>query len=83
MAKRVDLKSSHSKLKKKIVTRDFPGGPVVKTSPSNAVGAGSIPSWGIKIPHASWPKHQNIKQKQYCNKFSEDFKKNGSHKKKS
>ena len=57
---------------------DFPGGPVVKTSPSNAGGAGSIPGWGAKIPHASWPKNQNIKQKQYCNKFNKDFK-NGPH----
>ena len=54
---------------------DFPGGPVVKTSPSNAVGVGLIPG-----PEAqtSWPKKQNAKQKQYCNKFSKDFK-NGSH----
>ena len=35
---------------------DFPGCPVVKTLPSNAGGAGSIPGWGAKIPHASWPK---------------------------
>ena len=35
---------------------------MVKTSPSNAEGAGSIPGWGAKIPHASWPKNQtNIK----------------------
>ena len=34
-----------------------------------------------RIPHASWPKHQNIKQKQYCNKFNKDFK-NGPHSKK-
>ena len=27
------------------------------------------------------PKNRNVKQKQYCNKFNEDFK-NGSHKKK-
>ena len=80
MAKRVDLKSSHSKLKKKIVTRDFPGGPVVKTSPSNAVGAGSIPGRGAKIPHASRPKNQNTKQKQYCNKFNPDFKKGSTSK---
>ena len=33
------------------------------------------------MPHASWPKKQNIKQKQYCNKFSKDFK-NGPHQKK-
>ena len=35
--------------------RDFPGGPVVKTSPSNAGGAGLIPGLGAKIPYASWP----------------------------
>ena len=52
---------------------DFPGRPVVKTLPSNAGGAGSIPGWGVKIPHASWPKTQSIKQKQYCNKFNKDF----------
>ena len=45
------------------LNRDFPGGPVVKTSPSNAGGAGSIPGQGAKIPHASWPKNQNIEQK--------------------
>ena len=42
---------------------DVPGGPVVKTLPSNAGGAGSIPGQGEKIPHASWP--QNVKQKQH------------------
>ena len=36
---------------------------------------GSIPSQGAKMPHASWPKHKNIKQKQYCNKFNKDLKK--------
>ena len=41
----------------------------------NAGGVGSIPGQGAKIPHASWPKNQNIKQKQYCNKFNKDFKK--------
>ena len=30
----------------KKVGMDFPGGPVVKTSPSNAEGPGSIPGWG-------------------------------------
>ena len=42
-------------------SRDFPGGPVVKTSPSNAEGAGSIPGQGVKFPHALGPKIQNIK----------------------
>ena len=44
--------------------RDFPGGPVVKTSPSNAGGTCSIPSWGRKIPRDLQPKYQNIKEKQ-------------------
>ena len=55
---------------------DLPGGPVLKTSPSSAGGTGSIPGWGAKIPHALRPKiNQNIKQKQYCNKFNKDFEK--------
>ena len=49
---------------KKLKSRDFPGSPVVKTLPSNAEGAGSIPGRGAKIPHALWPNNQNIKQKQ-------------------
>ena len=34
----------------------FPGCPGVKTSPSNAGGAGSVPSQGVKIINALWPK---------------------------
>ncbi|XP_066870466.1 solute carrier family 2, facilitated glucose transporter member 11 isoform X2 [Kogia breviceps] len=48
---------------------DVPGSPVVKTSHSSAGVACLIPGWGAKIPHALQPKNQNIKQKQYCNKF--------------
>ena len=59
---------------------DFPGSPVVKTSPFNAGGVGLIPGRGAMIPHASQPKKQNIKQKQYCNKFNKDFR-NGPHQK--
>ena len=54
---------------------------MVKTLPSNAEGVGLIPGQGAKIPHASQPKNQNIKQKQYCNNFNKDFK-NGPHQKK-
>ena len=61
--------------------RDFPDGPVVKTSLSNAEGEGAIPGQEAKIPHASWPKDQNIKQKQYYNKPNKDFK-NGPYPKK-
>ena len=35
--------------------------------------AGSIPGPGAKTPHALGPKNQNMKQKQYCNKFSKGF----------
>ena len=45
------------------VYRDFPGSPVVKILPSNAGGAGLIPGQGAKIPHALWPKNQNIKNR--------------------
>ena len=34
------------------LSRDFPGGPVVKNPPSNAGDTGSIPGQGTKIPHA-------------------------------
>ena len=53
---------------------DLPGGPVVETSPSNAGCVGSIPDLGAKLPYVSWPKKQNLKEKQYCNKRNEDFK---------
>ena len=39
-----------------------------------------IPGQGARILHASGPKHQNIKQKQYSNNFNKDFK-NGPHQK--
>ena len=36
--------------------RGLPGGPVVKSSPSNAKGAGSISGREAGVPHASGPK---------------------------
>ena len=36
--------------------RYFPGGPVVKTSPSNARGVGLVPNGGAKFLHALRPK---------------------------
>ena len=64
---------------------DFSGCPVVKTLSYNAGSAGSISGRGAEIPHASRPEtrpeNQNIKQKQYCNKFNKDFE-NGPHQKK-
>ena len=53
---------------------------MVKTLPSNAAGAGLIPGWETKIPHACGPRKQNRKQKWYCNKFHKDLK-NGPHQK--
>ena len=47
----------------------FPGGPVVRTSPSSVGGVGSILGWGAKIPHVLGSK----KQKQYGNKLNKDF----------
>ena len=46
-----------------MVSGDFPGSPVVKTSPSNAGGVSSIPGQETKIPHASQPKNKNIKNR--------------------
>ena len=43
----------------KMIRRDFPGDPGVKTS--NAESAGSIPGQEIKIPHAT--QHGQIKRK--------------------
>ena len=42
----------------KFLCRDSPGGPVVRTLPSNAGGAGLIPGRGAKIPHALPPKNK-------------------------
>ena len=46
---------------------------MAKTLPSNAGGEGLIPGEGAKIPHASWPKTPNIKQKPFCHKFNKDL----------
>ena len=46
---------------------------MVKTLSSNAGSVDSIPGCGDKIPNTLRPKNQNIKQKQYCNKFNKVF----------
>ena len=45
----------------------------LKTLPSNPEGTVSVPGGEAKIPYALRPKSQNIKEKQYCNKFNKDF----------
>ena len=47
------------------VSWDIPEGPVVSTLSSSAGRAGSIPGQGARTPRTSWPKNQNIKEKQY------------------
>ena len=47
---------------------------MAKTSPSSTGAVGLIPGQETKILHALQLKSQNIKQKQYCNKFNKDFK---------
>ena len=42
---------------------DMHGSKAVKTLIFNVGCVGSIPGWEAKIPHASWPKNQTIKQK--------------------
>ena len=56
------------------MAQDLPDSPVVETSPSNAGGMGLIPGREAKIPQASQLKKENRKQKQFCNKFTKDFK---------
>ena len=45
------------------MSKDFLGGPVVKTWPSIAGGAGLISAQGTKIPLVSGSKNKNIKKK--------------------
>ena len=52
---------------------DFPEGPVVKTSPSNAQGVVFTPAQRAKIPYASWPNMSKHMTEQYGNKFNNDF----------
>ena len=61
--------------------RDFPGGPVVKTSLSSAGGVGSIHGQGAKIPLALWPKKPGNRNgivtnsiKAIVTKFNKQFK---------
>ena len=51
-----------------VKTRDVPGSRVVRTLPSKSRRVDSTPGQGAEVPHALWPKKQNIKQKQYCDK---------------
>jgi len=52
---------------------DFPGGPMVKTLPSNAYGVGSIPGQGTRILHALWLQKQKTKNKKNHHKTEAIF----------
>ena len=45
---------------------DFPGGPVFKNLPCDAGDAGSIPSGGVKIPHAAEHISPHITTRKAC-----------------
>lgn len=77
----VTVRVSEGLLHQRTRLGDFPGGPVVATSPSNPGYLGLIPSRGARIPQASWTESQDMKEKQCYNKFNADFK-NGTHQKK-
>ena len=59
------------------MAEDFPGGPVVKTSLSNAGVQVQFLVGELRSHIPCSPRKQNIKkkthQKSYCNKFNEDF----------
>ena len=43
------------------MVQNFPGSPVIETSPSNAEGVGSISDGGAKILYATGPKKKKSK----------------------
>ena len=57
----------------------FETSPVIQSLTLFHPGKSLIPGQGAKSPCTSGPKNQNIKHKQYCNKFNKDFK-DGPHK---
>ena len=60
---------------KKKSMQNFPGGPVVKPSPSNAGGVGLVPGQEAVIPSTCLLAKKPIdeQQTQKCNKFDTDF----------
>ena len=51
MVHKVEFGTQSKAVFKKLDSRDFPGGPVVKNLPCNAGNTGSIPSQGTKTSH--------------------------------
>ena len=44
---------SFNRISSGCISRDFPGGPVIKNPHSSAGDAGLIPGWGANTPHAA------------------------------
>ena len=51
------------RLHKKILSWEFPGGPVVRTRRFHCCGLSSIPGQGTKIPQAAWHGQKKKKKK--------------------
>ena len=47
----------NEKMLETVTTWDFPSGPMIKSSLSNAEGAGSVPGGAANNPYASQPKN--------------------------
>ena len=67
----INYSDSQSRIKKifrlEIKARDLPGDPVVKTLHIQCGGAGSIPGWRTRIPHATEPKEGSENQRHNMN----------------
>ena len=59
--------------------RDFPGGPLVKTSPFNARSASLIPGQGVEIPQAQQPKPKHKTETRYQKKKKKKLIKKTNH----
>ena len=44
---------------KKVLSREFPGGPVDRTPYFHCKGMGSTPDWGTQIPQTASPQNPN------------------------
>lgn len=47
---------------KKLMIREFPDGPKVRSWHFHCWGPGLNPGWGTKIPQATWRSHKNKKK---------------------
>ena len=67
------VRTAAQKHPNKEIHQDLPGGQVVRSLPSSAGGAGSVPDGELRSHMPVCQKTQNVKQKQCCEKFSKHF----------